>query len=241
MRASTIDARRRPEGVRILVRGRHGLRSSSSDARRGRPHPRCRGARKLDARGATTRRDRAAAGDAPSSPRSSSSTWSSERAPTTTDPVASRAPTIGCPDAEPESVGRPTSSAKFPTAPDAPDRSGDAPTGEVPPLPHWTEPPTGAVPAIFADDTGEHEVDDDLDAWATHHRQHSRASAAEGSDWAEGRLRRRSLSGEHEQLGALSEEGPVDEDAEFAEALARVAVPPAAGPPRPRRRPRPRP
>ena len=28
----------------------------------------------------------------------------------------------------------------------------DQPTGEVPPLPHWTEPPTGAVPAIFADD-----------------------------------------------------------------------------------------
>src|SRR5690349_21789079 len=29
----------------------------------------------------------------------------------------------------------------------------DQPTGEVPPLPHWSEPATGAVPAIFADDS----------------------------------------------------------------------------------------
>src|SRR5215216_3886255 len=31
------------------------------------------------------------------------------------------------------------------------------------PLPHWTEPPTGEVPRIFAEDVG---PPDDVDAWA---------------------------------------------------------------------------
>jgi phosphatidate cytidylyltransferase len=92
-------------------------------------------------------------------------------------------------------------------------------TGEVPPLPHWTEPPTGAVPAIFADDTGEHEVDDDLDVWAPLTGSAPRFRA-EGSDWAEADFSE-DLSEEHERLGALSEAEPVDEEAEFAEALAQ--------------------
>ncbi|MDQ1475865.1 MAG: phosphatidate cytidylyltransferase [Actinomycetota bacterium] len=97
---------------------------------------------------------------------------------------------------------------------------GDAapPSGEVPPLPHWTEPATGAVPAIFADDTGEHVIDDDLDAWAPLTGSTPRFRA-EGSDWAEADFSE-DLTGEHERLGALDEEEPVDEEAEFAEALA---------------------
>ncbi len=91
--------------------------------------------------------------------------------------------------------------------------------GEVPPLPHWTEPPTGAVPAIFADDTGEHVIDDDLDAWAPLTGSTPRFRA-EGSDWAEADFGD-DLTGEHERLGALSEAEPVDEEAEFAEALAQ--------------------
>ena len=58
-------------------------------------------------------------------------------------------------------------------APDALDlgaeEQNDEPSGEAPPLPHWTEPATGTVPAIFTDEGDE--VDDDLDAWATDQRQ----------------------------------------------------------------------
>jgi len=97
--------------------------------------------------------------------------------------------------------------------------SADPPSGEMPPLPHWTEPPTGAVPAIFADDTGEHHVDEDLDAWAPITGSEPRFRA-EGSDWAEADFGD-DLSGEQERLGALSEAEPVDEEAEFAEALAQ--------------------
>jgi phosphatidate cytidylyltransferase len=90
---------------------------------------------------------------------------------------------------------------------------------EVPPLPHWTEPPTGAVPAIFADDTGEQPIAEDLDAWAPIGGAMPRFRA-EGSDWAEADFGD-DLSGENERLGALSEAEPVDEEAEFAEALAQ--------------------
>jgi phosphatidate cytidylyltransferase len=97
--------------------------------------------------------------------------------------------------------------------------AAEMPSGEVPPLPHWTEPPTGAVPAIFADDTGEHEIDDELDVWAPLTGSAPRFRA-EGSDWAEADFSE-DLSEEHERLGALSEAEPVDEEAEFAEALAQ--------------------
>jgi phosphatidate cytidylyltransferase len=99
--------------------------------------------------------------------------------------------------------------------------SGAEPSAEVPPLQHWTEAPTGAVPAIFSDDpTGEQAaVDDDLDAWATISGSQPRFRA-EDSDWAEADFHEElNVSGEHEKLGALSEEGPVDEEAEFAQAL----------------------
>jgi phosphatidate cytidylyltransferase len=93
--------------------------------------------------------------------------------------------------------------------------AGEPPTGEVPPLPHWTEPPTGAVPAIFADDS---DSPDELDAWATVTGAQPRFRA-EGSDWSESDFAD-DLSGEQVKLGALSNEGPVDEDAAFARDLA---------------------
>ena len=93
-------------------------------------------------------------------------------------------------------------------------RLEDAPTGEVPPLPHWTEPPTGAMPAIFADDS---DTGDDGDEWPIPGSQPR--FRAEGSDWAESDFSD-DLSGEHVKLGALSNEGPVDEEAEFARDLA---------------------
>ncbi len=88
-------------------------------------------------------------------------------------------------------------------------------TGEVPPLPHWTEPATGAVPAIFETDSDPQA--DELDMWATVTGAQTRFRA-EGSDWAASDFPD-DLSGEH-KLGALSNEGPVDEEESFARALA---------------------
>jgi phosphatidate cytidylyltransferase len=127
----------------------------------------------------------------------------------------------------------------------------EEPSGEVPPLPHWTEPATGVVPAILADDEHD-ELDDDLEAWATVSGSQPRFRA-EGSDWAEADFSEE-LTGEESNLGALSEDGPVDEEAEFAEALAarrrrpakaaatpakpKPPAPPREKPPAPRRPPR---
>ena len=73
-----------------------------------------------------------------------------------TEPLADDGPTW--------SAGMPADDTPTPAAPPPPSRPvgerratadgvrpGEPPSGEVPPLPHWTEPPTGAVPAIFAD------------------------------------------------------------------------------------------
>ncbi len=92
-------------------------------------------------------------------------------------------------------------------------------------MPHWTEPPTGAVPAIFADDGDDDAIVDDLDAWAPITGSQPRFRA-EGSDWAEADFGD-DLSGEHERLGALSEAEPVDEEVEFARS-ARATPPPSA-------------
>ena len=91
----------------------------------------------------------------------------------------------------------------------------EAPTGEVPPLPHWSEPATGAVPAIFADDS---ETSDDSDSWANVTGSQPRFRA-EGNDWSESDFAS-DLSGENENIGALSNAGPVDEEAAFARDLA---------------------
>jgi phosphatidate cytidylyltransferase len=101
---------------------------------------------------------------------------------------------------------------------DAPDAPVEPPPAEVPPLPHWTEPATGAVPAIFSDDTGEHSETEDLEAWAALSGSQPRFRA-EGADWAEADFAPDEFDTDEEPLGALSEEGPVDEEAAFAEAL----------------------
>jgi hypothetical protein len=80
----------------------------------------------------------------------------------------------------------------------------DRPSGEVPPLPHWTEPPSGAMPAIFAGE--EVASEDELDAWTSVSGSQPRFRA-EGSDWAESDFNE-DLSGEHQKLGALSNDGP---------------------------------
>ena len=123
------------------------------------------------------------------------------------------------PPVEPAGTGRgDLPSAEVPVADLVSDEpaAADPPTGEIPPLPHWTEPPTGAVPAIFADDADD--PADPLDAWATVTGAQPRFRANE-SDWADSDFAN-DLSGEHRKLGALSNEGPVDEEAEFARDLA---------------------
>ena len=84
------------------------------------------------------------------------------------------------------------------------------------PLPHWTEPPTGEVPRIFADDVA---GTDDIEAWA--------ASATQAPVWRDDRpgfdaddtIDFASL-GEGTQLGALDEQAssvdPFFDDAPFA-------------------------
>jgi phosphatidate cytidylyltransferase len=121
---------------------------------------------------------------------------------------------------------RPISSG--PSAPTPPVPTGDAPTGEVPKLPHWTEPPTGAVPAIFADDSEA----DELDAWASVSGAAPRFRA-EGSDWAESDFAD-DLSEEPVRLGAIGNEAPVDEEAQFARDLAARRGPRRAPRPAPR-------
>ena len=133
---------------------------------------------------------------------------------------------LGAHDDEPEpDPDEPRFDFDDPRAADAPPaniESGEArpdadlPTGDVPPLPHWTEPATGAVPAIFADDSDQ--PADELDAWATVTGAQPRFRA-EGSDWAASDFAE-DLSGEHQKLGALSNDGPVDEEESFARELA---------------------
>jgi phosphatidate cytidylyltransferase len=142
----------------------------------------------------------------------------------------------------------PSWSAASPAVP-LPGEPGEAPgagepSGEVPPLPHWTEPPTGVVPAILTDDTGEHAIDDDdLDAWSTLTGSTPRFRNDE-SAWADADFALEEFAEKDDsKLGALSEEGPVDEEAEFAEALAakRPVRKAAALKPKPARAPRPEP
>ncbi len=93
----------------------------------------------------------------------------------------------------------------------------DRPSGEVPPLPHWTEPPTGAMPAIFAGE--EVASEDELDAWTTISGNQPRFHA-DGSDWSDADYAETPLTDDAPKLGALAEEAPVDEEAAFAEELA---------------------
>jgi phosphatidate cytidylyltransferase len=91
-----------------------------------------------------------------------------------------------------------------------------AAAAEATPLPHWTEPPTGAVPAIFTD--ADSDPDPDLDAWSA--VGGGPRFRAEGSDWADADYVEDDLSDEHPRLGALSEASVIDEDEAFERDLA---------------------
>jgi phosphatidate cytidylyltransferase len=86
-------------------------------------------------------------------------------------------------------------------------------------LPHWSEPPTGQVPAVFADATGDEE---DLDAWAALSSSQPRFRA-EGGDWADADFTEALAADDDEDLrqGALAEPEPdvADDDEAFVQAV----------------------
>jgi phosphatidate cytidylyltransferase len=113
--------------------------------------------------------------------------------------------------------------------PDEPARALPADIGEAPPLPHWTEPATGQLPAAFAgpDD----DDDEDLSAWASFGGPTRFRS--EGSDWSEADFDELGEMGGEEttRLGALADAPPPDDDEAFA---AQVAARRRRGGSRPR-------
>jgi phosphatidate cytidylyltransferase len=92
--------------------------------------------------------------------------------------------------------------------------ASDPPTGELP-LPHWTEPPTGAVPAIFTDADAPHEEADVWDSPGSSPR-----FRAEGSDWAEADFGGEDLNDNTMKVGALEEASVVDDDETFERDIA---------------------
>lgn len=118
---------------------------------------------------------------------------------------------------------------------DGPDTSGttgvpsrpdvDEPaSSEVPELPHWSEPPTGAMPAIFDQDDGDAEPDD-WSALAGAPPRFRAEESAKGSDWAERGFAEQlaEATAGDEQGGALGdpEADPNASDEEFAAAVAQ--------------------
>jgi phosphatidate cytidylyltransferase len=89
---------------------------------------------------------------------------------------------------------------------------------EVPPLQHWTEPPTGQLPAVFAE--GGDEDDEDLQAWSSFGGPTRFRS--EGSDWSEADFDELGELGGEEttRLGALADAPPPDDDEAFAAEVA---------------------
>jgi phosphatidate cytidylyltransferase len=96
-------------------------------------------------------------------------------------------------------------------------RAEESPSGETPPLPHWTEPPTGAVPAIFADPDAD-APEADLDSWSA--VAATPRFRAEGSDWAGADFSDEDLIDDRPRVGALAEATVVDEDEEFERDIA---------------------
>ena len=105
-----------------------------------------------------------------------------------------------------------------PGDPDDPVRPVPADVNEAPPLPHWTEPPTGQVPAVFAE--GGEEDDEDLQAWSSFGGPTRFRS--EGSDWSEADFDELGELGGEEttRLGALADAPPPDDDEAFAAEVA---------------------
>jgi phosphatidate cytidylyltransferase len=102
-----------------------------------------------------------------------------------------------------------------------------AEVAEAPPLPHWTEPPTGQLPAVFAGT----EDDEDLSAWTSFGGPTRFRS--EGSDWSEADFDELGEIGGEEttRLGALADAPAPDDDEAFA---AQVAARRRRGGSRPR-------
>ncbi len=87
-------------------------------------------------------------------------------------------------------------------------------------LPHWSEPPTGQMPAVFADATAD---DDDLDAWAALSGSQPRYRA-EGGDWGDADDLAEALGATDDDdlhQGALAEPEPdvADDDEAFVQAV----------------------
>ncbi|HEX4491519.1 MAG TPA: phosphatidate cytidylyltransferase [Acidimicrobiia bacterium] len=102
---------------------------------------------------------------------------------------------------------------------------------ESPPLPHWTEPATGQLPAVFGDD----DEDEDLSAWASFSSGPSGGPRyrSDSSEWSEETFDDLSdeTTGETTRIGALADAPPPDDDAAFA---AQVAARRRRGGSRPR-------
>ena len=99
-----------------------------------------------------------------------------------------------------EGEGEPAEGPATPTA-------TEGPAG----LPHWTEPPTGEVPAVGGEDA------DDLDTWASVTGGQPRFRA-EGADWSETDFEPAELAEAKLKVGALADE-PQDEQEAFEEEL----------------------
>ena len=163
--------------------------------------------------------------------RSPDATWSaSERGEVDDDPA-----TDG-PDADPgpDLVAQgelPVFPRPVPTGePEALVRPLPVEAAEAPVLPHWTEPPTGQLPAAVA---GADEDDEDFSAWASFGGPTRFRS--EGSDWSEADFEDLADAGGEEtsRLGALADAPPPDDDEAFA---AQVAARRRRGGSRPRPR-----
>ncbi len=156
--------------------------------------------------------------------------------PTAPDPSARPSMTFPSSSTGPTGVGAtwsasPASSAPSGAAPPAAPPEADvvestpaaeqgADTGSteaVPTLPHWSEPPTGQMPAIFAESEDAPDDDESEGAWAALTGTGPRFRA-EGTDWAEADFRAE-LTDESARVGVAAEVPP-DSDATFAEEVA---------------------
>lgn len=106
-------------------------------------------------------------------------------------------------------------------ADDGADDVGDEPSGPID-LPHWTEPPTGEMPIIFADSESSDDPDDDSDASSGSAGSSGPAPRfrSKAGDWDESDIAEVDLGEDgDESLADLADPG--DDDAEFAASVAR--------------------
>lgn len=97
-----------------------------------------------------------------------------------------------------------------------PAEPAEEPPSDVPDLPHWTEPPTGVMPAIFAEGESGESADDD--AWAALSGSQPRFRS-EGADWSETDFGTELADEDAPKLGALADAPPDDAEV-FAEQVA---------------------